>query len=129
MRVGLDQARHDRGPGAVHHLVAGLDRGAAAGPYTLDTVAAHHHVGRRRRSAGPVEDLPVDKHDAIHPHSECPRRMARQRPFRSMAHAAIRAARCGNTGDVNVDVLVIGGGPAGASTAARGGTPAGPWLA
>jgi succinate dehydrogenase/fumarate reductase flavoprotein subunit len=34
-----------------------------------------------------------------------------------MAHAATRAARAGKTGGVNVDVLVIGCGPAGASAA------------
>jgi hypothetical protein len=66
VRMGLDQARHDRGPGAVHDLVAGLDRGAAAGPHALDAVAQNHHVGRHRRSTGPVEDLPVDEQNAIH---------------------------------------------------------------
>jgi hypothetical protein len=48
------------------HPVARLGLGAATRPHALDAVAAHHHVGRYGRGAGPVEDLPVDEHNAIH---------------------------------------------------------------
>jgi hypothetical protein len=66
VRVGLDQTRHDRGSDTVHHPVAGFGRGAAAHPHALDAVTQDDDVSRYGRGTGPIEDLPVDEHNAVH---------------------------------------------------------------
>ena len=66
MRVGLDQAGHDRRAGAVDHLVAGLGGRPPTGADALDPVTPDHDVGGHRRGAGAVEDLPVDEEDSVH---------------------------------------------------------------
>ena len=53
-------------PGAVHHPVARLGLGAAARPHALDAVTADNDVGWYGGHTGPVEDLPVDEHNAVH---------------------------------------------------------------
>jgi len=69
VRVRLDQAGHDRGAGAVDHLVAGFDVGPAARPHALDPVAPDHDVGGHRGRAGAVEYQAADEQDAVLRHS------------------------------------------------------------